>query len=56
MNLYGGCKEKGLKIMEPRTVNYRKSFVYATDDPIRASIYSVKGGNLIFLDFLYIFC
>ena len=56
MNLYRGCKEKSLKIMEPRTVNHGKSFVYAIDDSIRASIYSVKGGNLIFLDFLYIFC
>lgn len=52
MNLYRGCKEKGLKIMEPRTVNHGKSFVYATDDPIRASIYSVKGGNLNYTNIL----
>lgn len=52
MNLYRGCKEAGLKIMEPRIVNHVEAFVYATDDPIRASIYSVKGGNLNYTNIL----
>lgn len=46
MNLYRGCKEAGLKIMEPRVVNHGEAFVYATTDFIECIIYSVKGGNL----------
>ena len=46
MNIYRGCKEKGLKVMEPRLVNHGEKFVYGTTDMIEALIYSVKGGNL----------
>ncbi len=46
MVIYRGCKEKGLKVMEPKLVNHGKKFVYGTTDMIEAIIYSVKGGNL----------
>ncbi len=46
MLIYRGCKEKGLKVMEPRLVNHGEAFVYGTTDMIEAIIYSVKGGNL----------
>lgn len=46
MKLYRGTKIRGLKIMEPRVVNHKEAYVYATTDKIEAIIYSVKGGNL----------
>lgn len=46
MKIYRGCKETGLKTMEPKLVNHGNSFVYGTTDKIEAIIYSVKGGNL----------
>lgn len=45
MILYRGCKESGIKVMEPRLVNHDKPYVYATNDLVEAVIYSVKGGN-----------
>ena len=46
MELYRGTKISGLKYMEPRLVNHKQEYVYATTDKIEAIIYSVKGGNL----------
>ncbi len=46
MKLYRGCKEAGLKIMEPRLVNHGVPYVYATTDKVEAILYSVPGGNL----------